>query len=1076
MPRDLASVRLDDHATCKYVLFVEGLPDAWTNDATGAITGSGLGTWIGASEIAVGGREILGTRRVRPGLIVPDVVSFSVDPKSGSLQPAPLTFQILDLDDSLATLFATEGQDSEILGERVAPGTTNLGASVQTIGGSGTTDPRGRWIGIEKIGPSGERRQWPALPFDLVGHDHPVHAGSDPPAGLPPVLISDVPLEFAGRLVSLYRIYNDPSAPSGPTDYTSYYTWDECHAAGDLVWWGVLQDAGRVAGSKVWGLDCHGPDKLLSKLLGTRNTSRWIRLSADLTLDESQSYVAIGFACRGAAGASVLQTFDSSVFDHQITATNRWDLASQIDAWIGDALDGTSTNVSGPSGTFDTWADAGGSPRPDAGLTSDGKFWIRRDEHDPLDDLTYGELIVVMHDRAWRCLGWEPELQAQANGPWSDLARAPFSRLNSGDVLNRYDWITGVQVPGTGYWIGRFNTIRAGASELDISDYDNGGAPRPWWPHATSEIFVLGASGSQVVRLQGEDETTLYLEGQLTDGPLSTSEIDGVATDSARWFALRGQVVVANDDPLTDEFEVSKEKTRHQVIAASWRSGTHHGAVSAGSGVAPALFVESFLNPRRFGWVDDDILVNDWSGKVTGKGAIEIAPLHAYHYLIEDTSLEQADTLLAQILLSTGACAGYDDALDQGGTIVAGPNTHPLAVGFAGDYELADLGLGVPYQLVQHPSELRRAFATVPGSWSGALCQLRLAYVGPFQASDVLESITRPRALCWSLAGKQYGLWRMQPVSPADADVEITEDDLHGQLGDPTSVIPTQELRATGQLDGVELAYRWNPEESKTTGTLKTFALDPGAAKRTGELIEKITDHGLTSFSGWRPLWRQLWQHDVPAFLAKRHFGVSLTVSRPKGQDLMPGTTVRLSNPWPVNPAGGYGITGYTGRVVTATHNLSEGSTTVELLVFAGQATRHYAPVVRISGVTGSVLSYHADHLGHGDADVLDGTGFAEPSWSGAGGATLADLYQRNGDTWTVVASGLTVTAVDTTARTITLSGPPSGWLRDRDHYLVLSGHGDQDADSWVRDVYGVTTDTDLTVGDASTPSFPYVG
>lgn len=1089
MPRELSSVRLDEDADAKYVLFIEGLSDAYTNDATGALVGSGLGTWIGDCETAIGGNEILGSRRVLPGLIVPDSVSFRLDIKSGTLQPSPATFQILDVEDTLATLFATEGQASNILGEHIPAGTSALGSSVQTVDGAGTVDPRGRWIGLEKIGPNGERRQWPAIPFDLVGYDHPVHAGAEPPAGLPPVLISSVPLEFAGRPCALYRIYADPTHPSGPEDYAAWYTLDEAFAAGDLVWWGVLRDAGQVSGNGVWALDCHGPDKLLAKTLNTRSTSQWMRVSAELTLATEESYVAIGFLQRGLEPES----YDASIFEHQITATDRASAATELDGWIEDAMDGTSTNWSGTAGTFDAAeiTSTGFDLDPDAGVTQDGKFFVRRRQADFGDpQINHGIMYVAQHSRAWRNLGWEPKSQKQKNGPYEDAARVKFYPLKAGENFHvPYTIDTNIVVPGEGYWVAEFTTIALGYGLDDTGQYDNDGFPREWWPKHTSEVFVVDRHGGQVLRVHDSDPTTLYLEQQTTAGTTTAGSIDGDATDRARWFAMRGPIVreAEEDDPETEEVELGDEEQLHQVFAGEWIQGASYGVVSEGDSVGAALYVSRFLDPRPFGFQNKP-LTDDWSGKVTGKGAIEIVPLATYHYFLNEKPVEQADTLLAQIMLSTGSCTGYDEALDDGGEITAGANTHPLAVDFAGDYEIADLGLGIPYQLVQHPTELRRAFTTLPGSWDGDLNRLRLAYIGPFQSLDVLDSITQPRLLCWSLAGKQYGLFRLEPIAPSDADMAITEDDLYGEQGKPETTIPAQNLRATGQIDGNKLEYRWNPAESTTELSFKTRALDAGASRRTGELVEEVTDHGLlalewfdaespnpTGVQSWRAHWRQLWQHDAPEFFAKRHFSVTLTVGRHKGQDLMPGSSVLLSNPWPVSPSGGYGLTGYTGRVISATHNLRDDSTEVELLIFANQATLHYAPVARVSAVSGSTITFYEDWLGHGDDNALDGTGFVEPDWSSIGGATQCDLYQRSGETWTLVESD-TVTAVDLDARTLTIAGTFSTWLRDRDHIIVLRSYANQTASTWTRSTYLVTADTDLTVGDGSTQTQPFIG
>lgn len=1080
--RALSSVRLDLHAQCKYVLFIEGLPRAYTDDSSGALTGSGSGAWIYRSEQNAGSREDPGSREVVGGLIVPQSIAFGLDIRTGMIQPESISFRVKDGDGSMADLFATEGKQSEQITERIAPGTTNLGVSVSTVGG-GTTNPRGRHIGIERIGPAGERRFFPALPFDLVGLDHPVHAGAEPPLGLAPIVVSDEPIEFAGRMATLYRIYRDPTVRTETQD--AYFRWDEAEAAGDRVWWGILRDSGTVEGSRIWSLACHGPDALMRRQLGTRNTVRRTRVQADLTLADEESYVAIGFS--GAAVALDKYTeHDASIYDHQITAVeSRSALAAELNGWIEDALDGSDVNLLGADGSFDTWVDSTGNCNPDAGIDATGRIFIRR--ADGLDDeMAYGIMHLIMHERAWRKLGFEPAMQAQAFPELqTDVTKVDFRPVSAGDVIGFGLLDTLTPCPGDGYWYAKVTTIAPGGFPGDVTTLANNGGPRYWWPIHTSEVFVLDHRGGQVIRLPDEETTSLYLEGQLTAGVSQFAEIATTQTEHARYFALEGEIVVVEDDPATEAIEVSKPIKLAQVALCSWVEGTHYGTTTDGGAIKPALYLERFMDPRGFG-LNYKRRNRDWSGKVSGKGEIRLSPLNCYHYFIDDSPFELAVPLLCQILLSTGACAGYDAPLDDGGGISAGPNTHVGAPLFAGDYELADLGLGIPYQLVQHPDDMTAAFDTVPGGASGDYCRLRLAYVGPFAALNTIEAITRPRQMCMGLAGKVHGVFRIGPVSMDDVDATIGETDLFGDPKDPTTTIPAQTLRATGQVDGVEHRYRWDPVEGKTAETISAQALDAGAARRTGELIERVVDHGLcppwygiddqvalTGVADWQLLFRQLWQHDVPTFFARRHFATTLTVSRPKGQDLMPGSAVAVTNPWLVNPAGGYGVTNATGRVLRATHDTRTGACSAEVIVFAQPGQYHYAPILRIVGVTGSVADFAEDHLGHG-GDALDGTGFAPPSWVTGGGTMQATLLQRQGGTWVAIDT-LGVLSVNLAAQTVTFDGAPVGYLRDRDHLLVVADYAQQTANSWPREVFGTLADDDHTI-DGTTPAPRHVG
>lgn len=1094
MTRPLAEVRLDQHATCRYLLVVEGLPYAWTNDESGALLGSGLGSWIGRAETAIGGSETLGTREVRPGLIIDDLeLTFAIaDIKTGELQPNPTTFRILD--PMLATLFASD-QLTSIVAERIAPGIAALPNTIDVDGG-GTETLWGRYAGLERFGAAGQRRTCPAIPVaQLVGFDHAVGPG------LPPVLISDTPVTFAGRMICLYRVYFDSTAPGiggvigGTPDYTSAYSWEECYAAGDLLFVGVMRDAGFVGENEVVSIEAHSWDALLRRTLNVLTDPSWIRITGELALTDEQRLCAITFAGRNEGGDPLLLggvSCNASVFDtgNVITGTDRGTIATQLNGWIAAAIVSTTVGVGGITdlgtsafggGAF-TALTQSGSPaalNPTAGITSEGIVWVQREPATAVSsDEFYGEMCLALHGDVWRALGFDPARQTDL--PLEDFAHVRFERLVAGEVLLTHKLFSDEVVPADGYWLGVFTTVTVGFPTSDVSEYANNGNAREHYPINTSEVFVLSASGNQDVSLQAEPA---YYEGQLTAGREDASTVGGTPTNRSRYFALRGELSTVEDDPDTDE-TVTKPVPLRQVVAASWVEGLQYGTVDVGDGFEPTLHIESLCDPRPFGF-DHKKRTQGWAGKIVGKGGIEIAPLAAYHYMLAE-GVEYADTLMQQILLSTGACAGYDDATDAGGTIDAGPNTWPGAPLFAGDYELADLGLGIPFQLVAEPEVWRAAFETVPGGFGGELNRLRLGYIGPTQSLDILGSIMRPRLLAWSLAGKRIGAFRVAPVSPEECDLVITEDDLVGELGDPLSARPAQTMRATGQLDGVELGTRWEPETAKCVEEFKAKALDADARRRTGELIEKIEDHGLmpsfgdsaitgVSWDAWRGQFRQLWQHDAADFFSRRHYALEFTLARPLGQDAMPGTSIAITNPWPVDTDGSRGINGATGRIISATHNIAAGTTRVTAIVFVGPRMVHYSPVVRVRSITGNVVEFYPDHLGHGTS-ALDGLGFAEPSWSDTGGAAELTMFQRNGDTWTSVGRS-DVVSVDLTARTATVvSGASFTWLRDKDHYLVLSAYADQDADSWTREVYGVIADTDNTIGDGSTPAPGFVG
>lgn len=1081
----LADARSRDNKRWLYVLFIDGI-GAWTNDEGGFLTGSGVSSWIGAYESAAGANETIGERSVSAGLVVPREIGFSQDPKTGLIATSQLSFEIVDLDDTLATTLASEGKDADILAGRIAPGTSALGATI-AIQGAQTVDPADKHIGIERIGPNRQRRWMAALPVQptdttgLVGYEHPVHptAGPGEPGALPPVQVSDEPIDFAGRLVTLYRVHKDPDSNSG--DASDWYRWDECHEAGDLMWWGVLSDQGQVSAGRVWTLQAFGTHALLEKQLGANTTGGGFEISTGSELDllTGEDHIAISF--RG-QGSNEGDAFKASIFNatHDITATTVADLIDEIDTAISDVVAGTNTNENGSDPDLEDWTDESLDQLPDAGMDPDRSIWVKKAVTAATSPM-WLELHLCMHEKVWQALGWSPTEQAATEYPLlspEDNRRAWFVRFDQDEEYKAVETFTGQEVPTSNYWRGTFTTVTPGEDPLAVGGNDraNGGLKRYYYP-AHPEGFVINEAAEHQIRLV--DSSGLYLEGLLTLPRWTDSQIDASDTQRTRFFALKGKQRIKVDEDAQDIV---------YVFQGSWRDAGVYGDVSDGSGFAPALYIDRWLDGRSFGYHNPEgfgqkgpttnILGNAEEAKW------EVVPLNAYAYRWEDFP-EYAHSLWMTLMLSTGSGSGYSDhhAANPPPEITAGgnqptdlPSTSLYGVG---DVEIADLGLGIPRALVASAQSIRDAFDTVPGGYQGPINRVRHSYEGPFAASKMLDGLMRPRALAWSLHGKRYGLYRFAEVSPDEADVVIAEDDLHGSLDDPTDVHPEQELRVTGQLDGVELTHKGNDGEP-----LEFRAQDANARRRRGEMIEQLEDQGLlpvnwypatvelqdvTGVVPWLQDFRQLWSYDQAGFLARRHFAVTLTVGPHKAGDLMLGTVVRLSNPWPVNSEGQYeALTNHVGRVIDVTHNLEDGSATVTVLVFGGQASgmAHYAPVCRLYRVASdlSEAEYYPDFLEHGGSSD-DGEGWTKPTWvEGSGNANIA-IYQRLGTSWTLCATGA-VSAVDTTTRTITFASPLSetgdGVLRDRDKLMILDDRASQAAD-WPALIYGVICEDDFT-------------
>lgn len=1075
----LANARARDNARGLYVIFIDGI-GAWTNDDGGFLTGLGISSWIGQYEDNAGANETIGERSVAAGLVVPRDVSFSVDPKTGRIATSQLSFEIVDLDDTLATTLASEGKDADVLAGRIAPGTSALGATIQIQGGQ-TIDPADKHIGIERIGPARQRRWFSALPVQptaatgLVGYEHPVHptAGPGEAGALPPVQVSDDPIDFAGRLVTLYRIHKDPDSNSG--DYSDWYRWDQAHAAGDLVWWGVLSDQGQVSAGRVWTLQAHGPHALLEKQLGANTTGEGIEVSTGSELDllTDEDHIAISF--RG-QGSNEGDAFKASIFysNHDITATTVAALVNELDTFIGEVVTGSDTNENGSEPDLEDWTDESFAQLPDAGIDPDRSIWLKKAVTAASTPM-WLEMHLCMHEKVWQALGWSPT--EQATNEYSPLApadnrRAWFTRLDKGEEYRAgSDLFQGQDVPASNYWRGTFTTVTPGEDPLAVGSAlrANSGLKRYYYP-AHPEGFVINEAAGHQIRLV--DSSGLFLEGVLTLPRWTDSQIDGNDTQRTRFFALKGKQRIKIDEDAEDIV---------YVFQGSWRDAGVYGDVSDGSGFGPALYIDRWVDGRSFGYHNPDGFGQ--KGPTTNilgnaeEAVWHVVPLNAYAYRWEDYP-EYAHSLWMTLMLSTGSGSGYSDhhAANPPPEITAGANQPAdlpaTALYGVGDVEIADLGLGIPRELVASAQSIRDAFDTVPGGYLSPLNRVRHSYEGPFAASTMLEALMRPRALAWSLHGKRYGLYRFAEVSPDQADVVITEDDLHGSLDDPTSVHPEQELRVTGQLDAVKLEHNGGEETFRSQ--------DPNARRRRGEMVEDLEDTGLpppnwypatgeyqdvTGTIPWLQDFRQLWSYDQAGFLAKRHFAVTLQVGPHKAGDLMPGTIVRLSNPWPVTSEGEYeALQNHVGRVIDVTHHLEDGSATATVLVFGGQASGmpHYAPVCRLYRVDPGLTE--AEYYDGWISDN-DGVGWTKPTWADGSGNAAVAVYQRLGTTWSLVATGA-VSDVDTTTRTITfasaLSETGEGVLRDRDKIMLLDDRASQAAD-WPALIYGVIVEDNFT-------------
>lgn len=1059
------------YAEQAYILFIEGHPIAYVTDHIGdSLYGSGAGTWIGSSESALS--ETVGERTVKGGLIMPSTLPTGpkLNPKTGMFDVTTVTFRLLDYDNTLQSLFATEGKDADYLAQRIAPGTSALSSTIAIQGGQ-TVDPADKYIGIERIGPNRERRMFPVLPLapfgQLIGYEHAVNQNAqDDEEGPPRVLVSDDPIVWDGRMVAVYRLYRD--LDSADESYSSWPTWDEQYEANPPVFLGTLTDRGMVDGGRSWELKCKDASSLLRKQLNKYTHSEWMRVaSSTVTLDLQQRGVGLSFESR--SGGQVTQVFDSVAFSTNLTGSGTASsYLSEIADIIADTLDG-STSDYGADGAADAWKNANFAMQA-------ASMFVRRDAETPNPEMFVARLIL--HEKIWRLLGYEPALQFHEGTTFTDEKQIRFTQMPAGHVVDQ----NSNAVPGEGYWEATLTTLPVGKDQTQTQFYDNGGGNRHYYPLHNGAIILFDKLGGQSFTVSGASFP--YIEGQPT--------VPRAQGDHARYFVFRGQIakglidgsgnVVDENGQIVDEIE---NEEIYQVAKVSWNEGDHRGSVAEPNGL-PELTLDAWMDPRLFGFNFKPI-TGEWAATTGGEDfKIECIPLASYAYAAHAGELERAPDVFLQLLLSTGTASGYADTEENNPTFTSGSNSPTTAHFWSGDHELADVGLGIPYQIVQSPEDVHAVFAEIAGA-NTPLNRVRYDYGAVYSSYDVIRSLIAPRGLALSFHDAKFGVQRLSLFSPDEADVTISESDVVGDMGSPASVIPKQKMRAIGQVDKTKLEHRLQPIEGATQSDLLVRSRDPGVVDRSGNIEHTIYDHGLVpsswmtdvqTWKAWEQDFRDLWAFEQPKFFSKRHFLITgLQVKREKGQDLRSGTRVRISNPWPVNPAGGYGITDAVGVVLDSRCLTRNASYLVDLLVYADQfeGIRFFMPIAKIWAVNGTEITLYPDSMWLNHGQGSDASLFSEPAFSSIGGQARVTYLEYDRVSWSISSETAQVVSTDADSNTVTLdSAFSTAPRRDTDKYLIMVDYDNQDAD-WVTGRGIVVVLDSWLFGGASTMGFKLI-
>lgn len=895
-----------------YLLLIEGVPFAFTDEPAIA---EGTSWWT------------TDDRRLILGLTVPASLKISLDLESGLIEEDQATFQLIDHDGTIPAFFGGLQKTLAELGPRLRP--LEDPATGLFDGGGGALDHEGAFIGTEALGPEGERNYYSATPWiDMPGQDHPGHELPRPvhtthDAG--PYLVE-------GRRVALYRLVWDPDAQGWPPFGTQT---GQALSGGwsPQLWWGVLRQSGRVEG-RTWTINCVGPGSWLRRALNSRTTSRWYPVTVDLELADEERAVTITF---GKSEHNALSyTYGTDFDSYTIPDGTPTDVADYLAAAIAVVA-----HVSGDAGMWD-------DDVPVAGALGVITFGIEGCTISTLASCGYAATMSLrLHRKVWKALGYDPDFHPDdLEGP------QPLFYANAKN-----------------YHTGIFSTVPPGMHPLiqDASpEWDGDGVPRTFTPLYKGGVSILTGAGGVAVHLSSGEDEAIYCEGQ-SIRPAST-DLDN---NAARLWAFRGKLQLPDQAEPIDVV---------QVAACSWVEDTSGLVAKDAGGVTHGLTIDQWLDPRLYGFnnlpIDPDL---GWASVNEGDDGVQIEASPLAHFGALYQHLDRVDHTIIRILASTGTAvwdeaAVASDCTDDGAPAYASGNLTPGDNDFgganwpAGDFEIYDLGLQVPRSMID-ATRITGAIDDLP---AGALSPLAVGKVavqgGPIQSAEMLQALLAPRGWCLSLIRGKYGLFA--PHIPAESkfdattDPEITVSDLHGDAGDPASTIPTVELRPVSPFDRLAVTYAGLPTETWIDGQseLKAQARDPGARARSGTRTRDlpcpdlpatewwVEEPGDNPPTGWQGILRLLWERQIPSWLAQPHRLVTgLRVSRPKGQDIYPGQILKLTNPWPANSTGTYGMSGAFARVLAVTHETDTCACVVDCLVEASPpGALRWAPIVRV--------------------------------------------------------------------------------------------------------------------------------
>lgn len=1020
----------NQHARHAYLLLIDGLPWAWSSHPD-----------INQDWWNIDDRIIL------PGLQVPNL-KFSIDIEAGVIEDETTTFKILDADETvLLSFFGNLEKSFSLIGERLDPKTDPAPSSIIGQYGNPITlwdGTVGSYIGLEAIGPNGERRYYSCWPNQLtVGLDHnaydiplPIHTTSS----IGPYLIE-------GRKACLFRLFYDEDDKV----WTPFSTDSTLNRP---LWWGTLKQAGTVDG-KTWSIQFSGPASWLRKTLNAKAPNKWYRVQGqDLELKNSETNIWIlTHKAEYLGNAYVYGKYIGNIVD------------GDIDTVLASVTSAVSTAAAavGPDGV---WNDA----TPIVG-TNPNLVWTK----DYISISTAGDsgyaayFQIKLHYKVWKFLGWDPEQQLyDSSGP------QPYFEPDLNDKGYYYAVITTTP-------FGRSVYIPDG-----LQDWDGDGKAKIYNTLYQGGITVLSGKGNQWIKIGNEEDISepIYCETQLIRPPKSSASVDTLDCNSTRWWAVKGKIQKA-----IGLGKASEPEDTIQIAKVSWYS--NDGTIYKSDGLNADVFIEHWADPKLFGLnyekIDSQL---GWAGANENEdGGLYMAPLAVFGIWSEKNPISGKGTdilsglkgpktsgVFTRLLMSSGT-AEWDGVVDDPGDsklLIQYPSYSYLTTGDYGtnDWDIADLGLALPISMVdvsEFISIINNDLENFP-----SLTEVKCSAFGPVQSEDILVGLMSPNDWSLSLAGGKYGVFRRSADIPITfVDQTLTISDYSGNTNDPGLSVSV-DLRPVYPFDQVILKQTANPIETPTEGQneKKLKARDIGAFARQGIIKRDVNAPYLPERTWWTtvqaPVYsseldlKKLWEQETATWLSKPHRGIfGLKISRPKGQYIYPGSTVQLSIPLLPSPSGQYGMSNVIGRVISVTHESDSCDAVLDILIQATPSDRLiWAPIAKVVDNVANPENRHDPSIrtfflkewsaiGDNADTSYNVDGFVKPSWSSDEGNAKFTVLQYDGTDWYATCTGF-VEDVTTDTLVYTDDGLVGTWYNRMYAMIVITPYDDSEQADWI--------------------------